>query len=439
MPRTGKPCTKRRSSERYGGAVSRITSSVCEIRRSPDHPVVQPVSTHPLAAVTRRFCGLPATQPIVATGHQPVLPHPGILAKYIMVNRLASTHAACMVNAVVDTGTGPLGHFDVPCGGGHTLNMLDEGTGLWATRDAARVRPLQMPAGCAASIEQGIQEVSAAWLQSKGETAAHQAAAAQATVIRPWAGSFHNVWASQLLAAPIGVAVLHAMRDDPAGCVALYNEAVEAHPGLGVKLLRASGDFELPLWVVSNGSLQTATAQDLDVGGANLLPKALLTTALLRVAVADHFVHGIGGYAYDEIMEQWISRWLGWTPCPMSLATATVYLPGCSPAELDSETQRRVLKLRRLQHDPLGAGKVALSPSKAATLERIKAAGSASARAEAFATFHHDRQQAQEAAEVAKALCDVKASRAARASRARRDWACPLYPRQMLESLANAF
>jgi hypothetical protein len=183
--------------------VSRITPSVSELRRSPDHPVVQPVSTHPLAAVTRRFCGLPATQPIVATGHQPVLPHPGILAKYIMVNRLASMHAACMVNAVVDTGTGPLGQLDVPCGGGHTLNMLDEGTGLWATRGAARVRPLQMPVGCAASIERGIQEVSAVWLQGKGETAAHQAAAAQATVIRPWAGSFHNVWASQLLASPI--------------------------------------------------------------------------------------------------------------------------------------------------------------------------------------------------------------------------------------------
>ena len=413
---------------------------MCEVRQSPAHPVVQPVSIHPLAVETRRFCGVPTTQPIVATGHQPVLPHPGILAKYIMASRLANTHSACAVNLVIDTGSGPLGQLDVPCGSAPmTLPLLNENAGLWATRQAGRLRSMPALARCSTSIELGIQDIFAAWKRASGETAATQAAAAQAAVVQPWAGEFQNVWASRLLETPIGNALLEAMRADPIGCVAIYNEAVVNRPNVGVSPLRATGDLELPLWVVADGSLRTATVSDLEASASQLLPKALATTALLRVGLADHFVHGLGGWAYDEIMEQWISGWLGWTPCPKSLATATVWLPGYAPEELDAETERRVLKLRRLQHDPLGAGERALSPAKAATLARIKAADGTTARAQAFAMLHHDREQSQDASRLAEAAGNLKAAREARALLARRDWACPLYPRPTLESLANAF
>ena len=67
---------------------------------------------------TRAELGLPVDRPVVATGHQTLLWHPGILAKYLAVNSFAGNRQVCGVaNLIVDQHTGNFGNFDVPVRG----------------------------------------------------------------------------------------------------------------------------------------------------------------------------------------------------------------------------------------------------------------------------------------------------------------------------------
>jgi hypothetical protein len=56
-------------------------------------------------------------------------------------------------------------------------------------------------------------------------------------------------------------------------------------------------------------------------------PRALTSTLFMRLAVADLFVHGIGGGKYDQITDLIIERWCGITPPTFAVATATLFLP----------------------------------------------------------------------------------------------------------------
>ena len=83
---------------------------------------------------------------------------------------------------------------------------------------------------------------------------------------------------------------------------------------------------EVPLWRIRDDG-RRMRAYDSDVerwlddppGAPRLMPRALMLTALVRLAMCDLFVHGTGGAAYDTVMEAWISSWLGVTPAPIGV------------------------------------------------------------------------------------------------------------------------
>lgn len=59
-----------------------------------------------------------------------------------------------------------------------------------------------------------------------------------------------------------------------------------------------------------------------------LAPRALTLTMLLRLFVADQFVHGIGGGRYDQVTDTLIARHFGIEPPRFAVTTATLYFPG---------------------------------------------------------------------------------------------------------------
>jgi hypothetical protein len=363
------------------------------------------------------------------------MPHPGILAKFLRAAAVADACGGHALNLVIDTGVERVGEIDVPVGhppsqlSVETISMLGEHEGMVAFRPPGVVRPPAVPDGVMESVARGIETIAAAWESATGSTAAEQAASAVGGVLRPHVGGLSVVFASRLLASPIGTEMLAAMRSDPEGCVRIYNEAVAAYPDAGVRLLQAGRSVELPLWRVDGGTIRPAMAQDLDAPPEHLLPRALASTALVRAAVADHFVHGLGGWAYDRIMERWMSRWLGWSLCPRSLATATMRLPGCSDPDIEHALQRGHLTFRRLRHDPHGGGDGALSPEKAAMLREIEATGAGtSERHAAFQHMHQRLDQAASKADLGHARAELAAARQSIRIAARRTWAFPLYP-----------
>lgn len=83
--------------------------------------------------------------------------------------------------------------------------------------------------------------------------------------------------------------------------------------------------------------------------GLRLRPRALALSGFLRLFLADVFIHGLGGAAYDEITESWLERALGARLTPRACVTATLLapLPRDGPAGLDLvATGRRARDLR---------------------------------------------------------------------------------------------
>jgi len=109
--------------------------------------------------------------------------------------------------------------------------------------------------------------------------------------------------------------------------------------------------------------------------GARLSPRALTLTMVIRLLVADQFIHGIGGGRYDQVTDQVIGRFFGIEPPPFVVTTATLYFPTavgrmrpCLPCLAHEGHQ--------LRHRVLGAKKADLvrlieqSPRKSAQRQR---------------------------------------------------------------------
>jgi len=258
--------------------------------------------------------------------------------------------------------------------------------------------------------------------------------------------------ATELLATPIGLAVLAAIAEDPRRCAATFNEALALDPRAARPLRIGSERVEVPLWWIAPNEVRTRVdldprepaARRLDrlreaavASPSGLAPRGLLMTGLVR-SVADLFVHGRGGWRYDRVTERWFASWLGVALAPMAMVSADLRLPLA-----DVGPSREAL--RRCWHDPgladrrdaMGAGGASgPSPSKAHDLEAIAAAprGSASRR-EAFLAMH--RRLALERRERDLAPPPVVGGDPA-AIAARRDWAYPQHTAGTISSLAEA-
>jgi hypothetical protein len=103
--------------------------------------------------------------------------------------------------------------------------------------------------------------------------------------------------------------------------------------------------------------------------GLRLSPRALTLTCVLRLLVADQFVHGIGGGQYDQVLDDLISRYFGIEPPWFSVTTATLYFPDavgkarvCLPCLVQEAHRRR--------HGVLGQEKMRLVEQIAASPRR---------------------------------------------------------------------
>lgn len=88
-----------------------------------------------------------------------------------------------------------------------------------------------------------------------------------------------------------------------------------------------------------------------------LSPRALTLTAVLRLLVADQFVHGIGGGQYDQVLDRLITRHFGFAPPRFSVTTATLFFPTATSQErvcLPCFAQEG----HRLRHSALGPAKM---------------------------------------------------------------------------------
>jgi hypothetical protein len=280
----------------------------------------------PEAARFREELGLPRSGPIVMSGHQPALWHPGIAAKLMATRALARAIGATPVWLVVDTDElapltlrmptapneqGRIGAMELRLDGrsASTIPALQRIT-------PAAVRALRVPTDALDRAHPCVREPLAVLAQSceHGEFVTAKAstgatlAELSTGILRATPGlaeAFAGVaivYASELARTSAFAELAQRLRQS-AELRSAYDDSTRQHPAARMRPLRAG---ELPLWRVEGARRVPALLND-DLA-ARLLPRAIITTLLLRGLGCEMFVHGLGGGVYDRVLEAWHTR-----------------------------------------------------------------------------------------------------------------------------------
>lgn len=326
---------------------------------------------------------------VVMSGHQAEVWHAGILTKLFALREAAASLGARSAWVVVDQDANEPGVVRYPT---RTASGQLE-TALWrisATDATATDTPIAArPAFTAAELEPnwgrqpaatgpaacGLGAIRDALLDAAGEaTLAGQLTRATRALLRRTGDA--DVWFNATAIARTGLFadLLARMAADPAACVRAYNAAAAGHAGAGISQLSES-KLELPLWRIRPGAARGRVTAGMlgQVPPAELAPRALLMTGMLRRAACDLFVHGLGGGRYDVVAEEWLRSWLGWELAPAVVATGTLLArleeePPPAPEEL----ARARWSLHHARHTPARLGDAWAQRRKEELVEEIR-------------------------------------------------------------------
>lgn len=402
----------------------------------------------------RRELGLPGERALIMTGHQAEFWHPGILAKYLAVDagarRLGADAAWITVDQDVRASVGV--RYPARDAEGQLVVRSEEYTAGGGRALVAsphdRVEPF---------VAAGLRRIEEAMAGERGELARRVAGALKA-LMKPLLGEAREVasiFATELARTSLFREMVERMRREPERVCAAYNAAAARHPAAGIRPLLANDVqemYELPLWHITGGERRRVYAEMLDgLRREELAPRALLMTALLRMAGCDLFVHGTGGGGegegdgYDRVMEEWLAEWLGVGSedlAPIAVVTATCRLPLEAEALPGGEEVGRAVWLaHHARHDPGVFGDLAPAEEKRKLAAAIAAAERGGAeRAELFDRMQGMLEAYREERRGELAGLMERAERARRRAAEEgilmdRKWAFALYPEEVLERL----
>jgi hypothetical protein len=356
-------------------------------------------------------CGGSHIAPLIVTGHQPELVHPGVWVKNFAAAELCASKGAVSLNLVIDGDACRSTAIRVPAG---TLaeprwESVDfDGPAAempWEQRtivDQERWR--SFPARVATATDGLLSER----MLDDWWPLAMERAAATGRIGLGLAQARHLSeieWGRRNLELPqSGMCqtdafrrfTLHLFNELPR-FVDSYNAALDdyrnvhrlrnhAHP---VPNLAVDGEWrQAPYWVWSNeiptrrpvfvkrdgggfvvtdqqtferrlpcvcddrGDGAVAELADWEAQGIKLRSRALITTMFARLAVADLFIHGIGGAKYDEATDAICERFFATAPPAFAAISGTLHLPIARAAESAEPAAVLRQRLRDLQFHP---------------------------------------------------------------------------------------
>lgn len=331
-------------------------------------------------------------RPLIGTGHQPFLFHPGIWAKQLLAARFADR--ALVLNMPVDCDAAEEIGADAPhLDGG--LTIVHE-TLLRGEPDV----PYEVIAAPAEDAWQAFLGRLDEHLRTLPRRGVHDVFAAFVERTRglraPDMGSFltaarrRHEGPARYMELPIShLAATSEFRlfaghivADAGRFAAIYNAHLDDYrdrqnirtPAQPFpNLTRDGARVELPFWIIHEGrrrtlfaaphgrghrlwagdeALAVVTGQEPgELESLAIRPKALSLTAFTRLCLVDLFVHGVGGGRYDRVTDGVIREFFGVAPPAYAVVSATLHLP---LSEFDPAEERAALRRRHLEllHNP---------------------------------------------------------------------------------------
>lgn len=423
------------------------------------------------------------SKPVIATGHQPTLWHPGILAKYLAADRYASHVGGTTLNISVEHNPIDTLSLDIPIQRAEVLSVRSlkmAAAGIDPTQPPNTLMPIDseqivhqieawaasvaddLPAGIVQGLNRLVQAI--ALVGSDPSNHAQQMVEVLDALMRPYLNQPMQTMPTRFLVTP---GFVQRLLLDPVDCVRCYNRAAIAYPEAGIRRLYAGRDVvEVPLWAQGAGGRVPVYAdlgdssrpqlftqdQAIDLSQGNMLlmlrPRALTLSAIMRSEHCDLFIHGTGGGVYDQVTERWWQDWTGEDLAPKAVVSADVYLPFDVSAATPSEHAQAQWFAHHLPHnvdrytEPTDEPEASLRQEKRDLLDRMNDDRDQRRRAKAFKRIHLINHALAKRHDdiVAYARQRVRETRIGLSNRAisrRRDWCFALYPPTQLQALAQ--
>lgn len=388
-----------------------------------------------------RMRATPGGDAVIATGHQPWLWHPGILAKRFAVHAAAARFGCGMSYFVVDQDVHDALRLEQP---------RVEGDRLTVQRiELGEQRP-DVPTGLHPPVKLATDQVRdpalrAALDGATGDTLAEQMTSAVTRLIEPFIGNIPVRYVSRLHEDETYRSFINDMVADARACAEAYNAALRETAVHDVAPLRIDADaVELPLWscrwgaprrrvYVAGKTPVESDRQPIDQE-SRVLPRAMTLSAATRSLYCALFIHGTGGRHYDRATEVWWRRWRGESLSPMAVVSADLMMDFAVPVADRAELARAVWRRHHLAHN--------MDPRKRELLDEMSATRN---RVERAAIFHRMHQRNTEAAianpeplrEAEHAVSRARSGITNAAIARKRDWCFALYPAERIAALRD--
>lgn len=367
----------------------------CPVQSAPTELTIEPAArtwaslvrhdTGERATRFRRQLGLPTNAPVIMSGHQAEVWHPGILSKYLAAISGAEAIGAHPAWLVVDQDTGdPLRvrFAEIDGEGRARAGESDLGVGARAGDDAGVPTGLAPSGRIAGSCPGPVRPIADALrAHESAASLSDQVQSGLEDLLAPITPTAQRVSALRLNQTDLFGELVGRMRRDPEACREAYNRAASGVPGAGVRALRGgeSGSGpELPLWDIRTGERRRVYAADLDrLEMGHLAARGLLMTGLVRLAGCDLFVHGTGGGVYDRVTDRWFESWLGEAPRAKSVVVSATLRLGTGGGDGESlvaaeRADALAWRAHAARHNPALLGDEESAARKRALVERIR-------------------------------------------------------------------
>jgi len=368
-----------------------VRTGTPEVTIKPDWPQWANAIKHFESSPARAELGLDTQHPIVFSGHQPIVFHNGILAKFIAQHRAAQIAGTSRVWIVADQDPVNPAQIRMPKGMGaalheETIDLIPpehfpDGVAsasipaqqiLTPTDDrlqafASRLSSAQLPT--AFEEWNSVEDYRSIAKQFASTTIVHACERLRVSIPK-------LIFASELFNSDTLWNIVEQMLADPHACVQAYNDAAARYPDARVRPLEITDTrVELPLWGLRTMQPRVAITTDnfYDFTRDELAPRGLFMSLLVRAHLGDLFIHGTGGWTYDRITQEWARDWLGIDLAPMALVTATQRLDlGFEPDQI-IDPARAIWEAHHAKHNPSAVGDHDTQHKKDMCLRHIEA------------------------------------------------------------------